>query len=280
MNIKGEIQKKIEIPYFIETDYVVKKDVICFVSKDRKIHWYNWKKKVEKKLPEGPFIYSEKCNGPEIYNNIDFSVKDRILTFDVRPEYVIDMPGDINAKKYNYQELIELSEIFLININDQKLVRITNNGSSIRPSLYKDKILFHEGVSVILLDIKNKDRLNLLELYLEYEKKDKFKKYTGLGLIKIINDDLILFEYNYSDGKLEKIVEFNLTKNQFKILSKLRDNKKEKNIYLQHLSDISMDRKKLLLIEDNSKIYCLNLEDMKLKVIKETKVKFLKAKFY
>lgn len=277
IDILGEIKKKIEIPYLIESDWTLKKNMVFFSSKDNIIRCYNWENKTEIKIPQGPFLYSGSGYGPEIYKNIDFSLKNNIITFDVRPEYSIDMPGDVNAKKYYYDDLFELSEIFMINLKDLKVIRITNAGSSWNPLIYENKIIYLEAVSIFIYHIVAKEKINLTEIY---SKGVDFGFPVGFGLMKIIDDDLIFYEYNYNDGRLRKIISFDLKKNKFDILFNFDDKNLKRSIFSNFVSDISLDKKNLLLIENRSKIYSFNLKSFEIKLIKETCKNFSKAKFY
>jgi len=263
--INGEVLGKIEIPNKISSGFKIKGKYICYAGEDNRINWYNWSSNKKFSVPKGPYLYKDKkFYGPEVYKNFHFDNKSKKIVFSIVPEYIID--GNKIQRNYNMAESLEIG---LIDLNKKKFFNYSDKdhfGYKQKPFIFENnKLIFLETISIVVFDIKNNMRVDLLEKYKNFFNIKGL--YAYLNLITIKNGSIFIAEYDKLYNKIIKISSYNLSTGLFKELYKKENISINFSFDSQELMDISKNNNYLLFLKDKKKIYTYNLNDKKLNLI-------------
>ncbi len=296
INFKGQKIKEIKLPIKIQKkheinlcrgvtvdyslfgkNFSLKKDIICFVGIDNKIHWYNWKKKREKKIPNGPYYFTEKkCGNKEIIEWIDFSEDKELIVLSVRPECETNEECEKSTPFPDYSTVV----ILHLKTGKKEIIDDEEGLGTYKPLISNDNIIYQEGDKFIIYKPFCRTKR---EIIID-EKKSHLKKSFAelLDYVKIIKQRILFINW----VGFTRIVSYNLDTDKYKIIA----NMKKKIIGSFSFRDISSDCKYILLVKNVSDLnmgdeYSSMISIIDIQKVKRTEVKKVKegvewAQFY
>ena len=281
IDIDGNIKQRIDLPIEIGGDFILKDDVVCFVGKDRQIHWYNWKAGREERLPRGPYIYKDsRFNGLEVYNDIDIDTKNKKIAFSLGPEYSFTEDKDPKDRRKVPDSLNDsLFLIGLIDIRKNEFIQVTKQDRSRHPAIFRDKIVYVSAILIIIKDIETGNETNISDRYKEYYRIQK--RYVYLNVPKMENGKVFFAEHSTDvPALITRICSYALGDGTFEIVHDL-EKEFPKEMILLDWADIA-EKGRFLLAVNNSinELYFYDLKVMRKKVIHTPNKLNARPKFY
>lgn len=259
-NKEGALIQARKLKFKLGKNILIKDNYVVYDTPGHFIAIENLVNNVVTKFKFNKIVFKdEKYYGQEVYFDCDYDSKKRQLIFCVRPESVQETDAE-GGKVHSFDELHDITKIYLYNINTKEFKNIDNEGYCSNPRFIMNKIIYEAGNDIVVKDNYSSKGYFILK---EIKKQDLMKEVELLTYITTINKDLILGG-RYRDQEKESYFIFKYDLNQKKIKGHIFKNPKR-------LLDYNFLGKKIIAING-----CFNnmiVADFEYRVITDFKIK-------